>query len=247
MLAMRTDQAVIAIGGKATRLRGAGCTVPVSKSFIQVRGRPILYWNLLSLHSAGVTSVILCADHSLQLREAELVLDDLNCEFQDVKFFRDRGLGVHGLPYQVLNKEPAWLKDSFIFECGHSLMAPIHYRQLVHAKMGTSVVFSAFTPHPSNPRQPVLLDGSHVRLLDRNHPNARALAHPIVADRVYAAQLPTLSFKIREILAYYVARSRLRYIFSEMPPEFDVMAEMRSAMRIYDQFLVAPALITNRA
>jgi hypothetical protein len=244
MLGMRTDQAIIAIGGKATRIRGAGFNVRLSKSFIPVHGRPILHWNLLSLHTAGVRSVVLCADHSLQLQEAELIFDDLNPKFDDIRFFRDRGVGVHGLPYQVLSKEPKWLKDSFIFECGHSLMTPAHYRELVHAKAGASVVFSAFKPHPSNPRQPVLLSGPQVRLIDYDHPNARALAHPIVADRVYAAKLPALGFNIRSILSYYSAGSRLRYVPSRMPPEFDLLAEMHEAFQKYDE-LVAPELVSH--
>jgi hypothetical protein len=244
MLGMRTDQAIIAIGGKATRIRGAGYNVRLSKSFIPVRGRPILYWNLLSLHTAGVRSVVLCADRPLQLQEAELLFDDLSCEFDEVNYFLDRGVGVHGLPFQVLSKEPSWLRDSFIFECGHSLMAPQHYRDLVSAKAGASVVFSAFEPHPENPRQPVLLDGAQVHLLDRSQPNASALAHPIVADRVYAATLPSLDFNIQKILIHYSAGSRLRYVPSRMPPEFDLVDEMHRVIRKYDE-LVAPALVSR--
>ncbi len=233
---MVTRQALIAIGGKATRLREAGYDVPISKSFLPVNGQPLLYWALISLYMAGITRLILCGDKEMQLREAELVLYRLGLSFQDVKYFSDPGLGVHGLPYQVINQKPTWLEQSFLFECGHSLMTPSHYSRLIQKKNPANVVFSAFNPHPSNSRQPIILERQRVRVLNKSIPGSMALAHPIVADTSYAARLPNLSFSINYILEYYAGHTELDFVFSDMPPEFDVVDEARSAMLFYENY-----------
>ena len=233
---MNTRQALIAIGGRATRLRQTDYPVGISKSFLPVNGQPLLYWTLISLYRAGITRLVLCGDKEIQLREAELILYQLGLSFQDVKYFSDPGLGVHGLPYQVITQEPTWLEPSFLFECGHSLMTPSHYLRLIKRKNSKTIVFSAFRPHPSNSRQPVVLKRQHVEVLSRNIPGCMALAHPILADTSYAMRLPYLSFNINRILEYYADRAELNYVISNMPPEFDVVDEVRTAMPVYEDY-----------
>jgi choline kinase len=243
---MTVTQAVLAIGGRGTRLR-RDVEVPISKSFIRVQGRPLLYWNLKSLHGAGITRVLLCADHPKQQTAAERVFSLLKADrivFAEAKFFRDPGLGVHGLPYQVISKHPGLLDYAFIFECGHSLMRPDHYSALISEKTESSIVFSAFNPHPSNYRQPVSLNGREVRLLSAQAAGCHALAHPILADREYAQRLPSLRFEVRHIIAYYAMDSRLKYVVSTMPPEFDVTEEWRAAIPEYERYLNDPAKLT---
>ena len=230
---MDIGQAVVAIGGRASRMRRDGYPVAISKSFIQICGQPLLYWNLLSLRQSGVSRLILCADQLVQLHAAEWVLGLLPSSFREVLFFSDAGLGVHGLPYQVISRRSAWLDEVFVFECGHSIMEPDHYRRLFRAKTYDSIVFSAFVPHPSNHRQPVSLVGDQINLLEAIEPGCHALAHPIVADRRYAERLPSLSYDIRRILGHYGSRSELRYVFSDLPPEFDRVAELTAAMPAY--------------
>jgi hypothetical protein len=239
---MDTRQALIAIGGKATRLRQASDQVGISKSFLPVNGQPLLYWVLISLYKAGITRLVLCGDKEIQLREAELTIFKLNLPFQDVKYFSDPGLGVHGLPYQVINREPTWLEPSFVFECGHSLMTPSHYTELIAKKDSTNVVFSAFKPHPSNSRQPVMLKRQHVKVLNNSSPGSMALAHPILAGISYAARLPNLSFNIDRILEYYADQEQLNYVFSHMPPEFDVIDEVKTAMPVYESYTASSLL-----
>lgn len=237
------SQALIAIGGKARRIREEGVDVPISKSFIPVHGKPLLYWNLLSLRAAGVKRIILCADHPLQLQEAEVLLGGMSdTRFSDVKFFQDPGLGVHGLPYQVLAHEPAWLDEDFVFECGHSLMMPEHYRLIMNAKDNENIVFSLFESHPANRRQPVVLSGDRVYVDWAPCRGRHALAHPMVVDTAYASQLPFLGFDIGQILREYATTARLTYVPSEMPPEFDVLAEMRSVLPLYETYLAATPL-----
>jgi hypothetical protein len=245
---MEVVQALIAIGGKASRIRNAGISVPVSKSFLSLCGRPLLHWNLKFLHAAGIRDIVLCGNNPLQLAEAELLLDRIGVSFSSVHFFQDPGLGVHGLPYQVAHHASDLLKEQIIFECGHSLMEPDHYKRIMHAKTNENVVFSAFKPHPSNPRQPVRLLGNQAELAPPALPApsaAYALAHPIVIDSSYIERLPSLRFKITEILACYSRRREIRYVFSDMPPEFDVMEEMRAAYARYEVYLLRQGLVQH--
>jgi len=233
------SQALVAIGGKARRIREEGVDVPISKSFIRVRGKPLLYWNLLSLHAAGVERIILCGDQPLQLQEAEVLLGGMGeVRFTDVKFFQDPGLGVHGLPFQVLDHEPAWLDEDFVFECGHSLMMPEHYRRIMNVKNDKNIIFSLFASHPANRRQPIVLSDDRI-YVDWAAPRRAhyALAHPMVVDRAYANRLPFLGFDIAQILREYATTAQLAYVPSEMPPEFDVLAEMRCALPLYETYL----------
>lgn len=248
---LEITQALVAIGGKATRLRTGGIDILVSKSFLKVCERPLLHWNLLSLHKAGIRRLILCGNEGMQLREAEILLDHLGVTFDEVQLLQDPGLGVHGLPHQVMTREPGWLDSSFIFECGHSFMTPAHYRAIARLKIPGNVVLSAFRPNPVNVRQPVALRNGRISLCSAVGPDWFALAHPVVVDREYASDLPSLSFDIRRILAWYSSRFLLEYAWSEMPPEFDVIEEMESALaqyRIYlRQMRMLPAPITNLA
>lgn len=234
---VNTTQAIVAVGGKARRLRDAGVEVRISKSFIKMRGEPLLYWNLMALHYAGIRRLVICGDDMIYVYEAELVLDRLGLAFDDVQILRDPGLGVHGLPYQICGAPEYHLDDTFIFECGHSLMTPEHYRALDATKKEDRVVFSAFVPHPSNARQPVSLEDSKIALVEGAGPGYHALAHPLLIDHAYVAMLPRLGFDISRIIAHYAARDQLDYVFSEMPPEFDVPDEFRAAQEKYDTYL----------
>ena len=228
---MQVHQALVAIGGRATRLRRAGLDIPLSKSFLPVAGRPLLYWCLLQLHRAGIRDVVLVGDKALQLYQAELILDQLPCRFEHVSLFEDKGLGVHGLPYQAREL----LRDVFLFECGHSFMNPTHYQRLMKLKKPGTIVFSAFErPHPSNLRQSVDLSGAWPRLVEPTQPGLAALAHPILLDLEYANDLPRLDFDIRNILLEY-AGGRLKHVHSRMPAEFDEPEEMREALAFYER------------
>jgi len=230
---MKIVQALVAIGGRASRLRVRGYDVPVSKSFIQFKGQPVLYWSLLSLHAAGLRNLVLAGDDILQLAEARLLVDDLPVSFRQVVFFQDPGLGVHGLPYQAR----ALLDDQYLFDCGHGLMDFRHYRRLMSAKNADYIIFSAFAPHPQNLRQPVSLSRGRVTGMGAGRRFRFAIAHPMVIDRRYAETLPELEYDIRAIIDYYSTRRALRYIFSEMPPEFDIVEELRDVEAPYERYV----------
>ncbi|MCR6484015.1 hypothetical protein M8542_14420 [Amycolatopsis sp. OK19-0408] len=230
---MQITEALVAIGGRASRLRAAGIEVPVSKSFIKVQGRPLLHWCLSSLYRAGVRSIVLAADSVLQYHEAQLVLREFEFSFEEIRFLRDEGRGVHGLPYHARSM----MADQFIFECGHSVMASSHYMRIAAEKEVENVVFSAFHPDPSNLRQPVQLDQDGHVSVGSLEESSFAVAHPFVVDRRYAESLPKHQFGIERIISHYAELHKLKYVFSELPPEFDVSEEYYRSLKIYDSTL----------
>ncbi len=239
---MKITQALIAVGGRAERLRNGGVDVPISKSFLEVSGKPLLFWNLLALHRAGITRIVYAIDDfRSQYRPVKAVLADLPVRFREAIPFCDDGVGVHGLPHQALDL----LDSNFIFECGHSVMPPGHYASLMREKRRGNVVFSAFTPHDRNRRQPVALARrGRVSLDPHGKSTPGALAHPFAIDRRYARRLPDLGFNIDNILAHYCRSKRLRYVTSVMPPEFDVVEEFLGTTGLYRHYLPSkPALV----
>jgi hypothetical protein len=234
-------QALVAIGGNASRLKRHGVDVPISKSFLQVHSRPLLYWCLLSLHEAGVRRLVLSGNTSLQLRSAETLIVDLPAGFESVTYFQDPGLGVHGLPWHTRDH----LESTFLFECGHSIMAPDHYVRLSAAKSLQNVVWSAFRPHRSNRRQPVTLKDGVVSIRRLSFLNRSAIAHPFALDGQYVARLPELGFNVDRIIAAYSQSAMLSYVKSAIPPEFDVPAEMTDVTQLYEEYIAQREWIEN--
>ena len=232
-------QALVLVGGKASRLRSDGIQVPTTKAFLLLAGRPLLFWNLWALHAAGVQVVLIAGNELAYLHKARAVLDTLPFRFQEVQYYHDFGRGVHGMPYYTRYL----LDEQFIFECGHGLSRPEHYRSLVAAKASHNVVFSAFTIHPTNPRLPVVLHGPTVRLAEGSESFQAAFAHPIVADQSYARSLIAHNFDIAKLLKCFLAEGRVRYVVNDLPPEFDTPEEMQLAKQAYEQYLTTTGLL----
>ena len=230
--AAKVRQALVAIGGRASRLRADGVNVPISKSFIRVCGRPLLFWCLEFLYMGGIRELILCADDPSQISAANMVLSELPIKFTDVVMFTDPGAGVHCLPFHTRDI----LRDRCLFECGHNVTLPSHLQAMDRLKSPDNVVFSAFEPHPDNLRYPVrLVDGVITRGLQAGDPGQFAFAHPLLIDRSYAEILPYLGYNFVNIVDYYRLSRRLSYVKGVMPPEFDIKDEFVISMTAYGQ------------
>jgi dTDP-glucose pyrophosphorylase len=59
---MKVEQALVAVGGNASRLKADGIDVPIAKSFLPVAERPLLFWSLSSLALAGVSKLVLAGN-----------------------------------------------------------------------------------------------------------------------------------------------------------------------------------------
>ncbi|MBN9102323.1 MAG: hypothetical protein J0I49_30125 [Pseudonocardia sp.] len=229
---MKTRQALVAIGGQAQRLRSASITVPVSKSFIDLDGKPILHWCLAQLHRAGIRELVLAYDQPEQRDHADRVLSGLRLKFDSVLTFNDDGRGVHCLPYFARNL----LHDRYLFECGHTIAPVRHYHRLDRQKDATHVVFSVYKPHPLNTRFPVRLVGDSIIASEECPDGTYAAAHALLLDRQYALDLPTFDFNIVKTIRGLAKADRLRYVISEQPAEFDIPPEYADAIRQYRRF-----------
>lgn len=229
----RITQAIVLVGGKASRLRAANVSVPLSKAFLIIASKPTLYWALHCLHTAGIRRLVLVGDKVVHLHEAEVIIRSHHSRFIRVDYVRDEGNGVHGIPYELRYL----LEDMYVFDCGHSISKPTHYRKLMSTKASHKscrVVLSGYTPHPKNLRQPVTLFDGRVLI---SQSNKHCVAHPMVADRQYAASLLHLDFTITKILDYYIESNSVRYVLSDMPVEYDIQEEMAESIPAYNEFI----------
>lgn len=218
-------QALVLVGGKASRLRRDGVAVESTKAFINLEGKPLLYWNLLLLHKAGIRKLVIAAHEAGLLHKTALVIRRASFKFSHIEYFQDQGLGVHGIPYELRYL----LDDMFIFECGHSLNRPSHYKKLMAQRNQHSVVFTAYKPHPLNRRQPVSLAGDTARHTPHG---TMAIAHPIAGSCDYAQQLASLDFNVDKIIRAF-SENGLGYVSCNLPPEFDIKDEMDLALESY--------------
>ncbi|MGH3613807.1 MAG: hypothetical protein ACRDRK_14690 [Pseudonocardia sp.] len=221
---LAVTQALVAVGGRARRLREDGVHVGPSKAFIVSGRRSLLYWCLTSLQWAGITDVVLAGNQQAHLERAMQVAEHV-VGFNSVTTFLDAGLGVHGIPHQAIDL----LQPQFVFEAGHGVSAPGHYREMIRAKLHDAIVFSAFAPDPVNPRYLTSLDRDGSCDAGSTH----ALAHPMVIDMDYADALPHFGFDVNRLADHYREQGRLRAVVSELPPEFDVAAEFHPSLRLY--------------
>jgi hypothetical protein len=214
-----SSEALILIGGTASRLRQAGVQMPRTKAFLEVADKPLLWWNLRLIHQSGIRAITLAGDTAAQLHQAAQIIRRLPEQFERVSYFLDFGLGVHGLPYQARH----YVGPSCVVVCGHGLSTSAHYRKLIeHPASG--LVFSRRRPHPSNSRQPVAaLYGNTV-------------SHPIRYRADTLHQLIEARFRIHNLIELVQPTSQ-NTVLSELPLEFDTPAEYAACLVEYQRHL----------
>lgn len=224
-------QALIAIGGRAKRLRDDGVHVGTSKAFMISGRRSMLFWCLRSLHTAGIRRIVLAGDRPEHLDKAHRVLDTLDAieQFDEVIPFEDEGMGVHGIPYQAIGH----LEPHFLFEAGHGVSHPHHYRRMIELKGPENVVFSAFRPDARNPRYRTGLDERGTCVPPTPGGPGYSLAHPMVIDHRYAESLLDNGFDVNRMADDYRTRRTLTAVVSELPPEFDLGCEFEVSLQVY--------------
>lgn len=179
---------------------------------------------LWSLSEAGIQHVVL-AFHEDQQREQ--AVDQLGSRNHGIKidFFRDEGVGVHGIPSQALEQ----LDEVFVFEAGHGVSAPNHYRSLIATKRPGNAVFSAFRPAKGNTRYEVEIPMKRCGSVDR-----WALAQPMVVDHEWATTVAEQEFSVNMAAEAYRRRGRLEVVPSGLPVEFDTYAEYRRTRNLLE-------------
>lgn len=216
--AMRVRQALVAVGGRGTRFHRAGVAIPLSKSFLRLADKPILYWALQSLWAAGIDRLILTAETERKLAAAYETLDELPVTFTHVDFLLNDSPGSTGLPAHAL----PLLDDRYIFDCGHSITTPEHYIRLAYAVTNhDGVAFSTFA-NVSRQRRRLGFRGAHLPVCE-----------PAALDRRYAGLLPRWGYSLDNALPYLRDAGLLQLVRSPDPIEADIPIELRQALPRY--------------
>jgi len=229
---MYVKQALVACAGSGTRLRKGGMDFPLSKVFIELEGRSMLYWCLLGLYQAGVDRLVMNVSDST-VRMVYKTLSQLPFEFKRVDFRKDLDLGTTGLPYHTRHL----LDDYYFFECGHSVSEPDHYRRLdAELQDGKPpVVLSTFAPSSSDARVKIRMNGRKIIPIREFTGNDEefCIGLPGVFGQEHAARLPELGFEFKKLVEFYAASGTLRTVNSNMPLEVDYVDEWREAVPHY--------------
>lgn len=216
---VKSLQVLLAVGGKATRWKKDGLDVPISKSFFNFNGKPLLYYSLTGLLEAGVNSIVVTAENDEKLTRAKEVFNFFfdHC-FSDVRFVKNPGFGFGGLPYQCRE----WLDEKFILEAGHSFVDPVHYQKISQAKTKNNLVVSGF--YSSFPLDRPFVTKNNEKLY---------LASPRVMDHQAIELLPKVDYGLGSLAKYYSQQNLLTVIKSQKPVEADTKKELEVQLAAY--------------
>jgi hypothetical protein len=67
----------------------------------------------------------------------------------------------------------------------------------------------------------------------------------MLIDQAYALALPQLKFHIADVIEHYSSLGRLKYVLNSLPPEFDLVEEMKDAMPRYEKFVDGSSVLAN--
>jgi dTDP-glucose pyrophosphorylase len=239
---MEVKQALVTCGGTGSTLRKQGIEFPLSKSFIDVNGQPILYWCLMGLSLAGIENLIIVGDSENKLLAAEKVLADFPLPFSEVGWHEDPGLGTNGLPYHTRDL----LEDRFFFEFGHNLSEPRHYQEMSEQAINEAdVVVSLFRPIYFR-CSPVIKIENHGLAIVSEPEDCNTdyfIGPPYLFTKKHADMLPKFNFEKQPFLNSYQQQGRLRVVVSAMPIEVDTIEEWQQTQPIYQEYSKHLALI----
>lgn len=238
---MKTKQALVAAGGNGTRIRDAGLDFPLSKSYIEICGRPLLHWCLTGLYNAGIRELVITAESREKLNRAKIVVDSLSCDFSNIDFHQNTATGTVLLPFQARHL----LDDQFFFEFGHNISEPDHYHRMDKIKDRECVVFSAFAANSYDRKfrarivnENVVLNGMIIPTIKNSYPaNELAITSPKLIDQNYVSFQPILDFDTARTIEFYANLKRLKLVQSKLPIEFDVLGEFVETLPVYNKYI----------
>lgn len=234
MTVMRVEQALVACGGKGSRLRKGGVDFSISKSFIELEGQPMLYWCLLGIYCAGIKKIVIAGDGEEKLKRAEKVLADFPHSFSKVDFYEDSGIGTFSLSYYARHL----LDEYFFIECGHSMSEPGHYNKMkamLENGNKDAVVFSCFKPTSNEKRKCVRVEGNKIKKICNltGAKNEFWISYPALLNKKYVEGFPKFGFDKDKILEIYASKNLVEAVCSNMPIEVDLAKEWAEAVPIY--------------
>ena len=231
-------EALVTVGGMGSRLRGGGFPIPCTKSFIDVLGEPLIYWNLRVLERAKFSKIVICADDNEAIRRARAQVDRFNDVDIEFSFVIDTGLGTAGLPVHFMHL----FDSSFYFITGHSFVSPCHLLSMRSVAVPGNVVVSTFDEqivaknirtssiHGANPDQMMLPIPS--RMID----------YPYILDGSYCKILKLNKFDVIKTLRYFARLNAVKYIHSELPVETDEPEQFDENMNAISSAIIGLSL-----
>ncbi len=232
---MKTKQALVTVGGIGSRLRKKGFEVPLSKAFIPLLKKPMLYWCLKSLESAGIKKIVIIGDTLGKINAAKKVIKFGKYSFTEILFYKDPGLGTSGLPYQAKNL----LEKNFFFEYGHSISEREHYIKMDKIKKIGNIVISLFLPNIHSVRPSMKLERGKTKkiILPKFKKGEYFVGAPYLLDHSYIDMLPKCSFTSSKVIYKYSSQNKLRTIISKLPIEIDEFEEKEESLPILKNYI----------
>jgi hypothetical protein len=213
--------AIVAIGGHGRRMKAPPGGSLGSKSFVDLRGKPTLFWTLSELYRAGLGRIIFCGTPR-QLARASSLAIEVGFQLHSLMFIEDSALGFHGLPNWV----DASIEGPFYLVPGHGLAPAMTYRRLARAwRPGGFVGLSYTASSSTDVATRTLYD-------DPDTPDQPAIvASPYLIDAAYLKSAASFSFQITSILIDYQKKHLLSLVSGIGPIEFDNDAEEHETIR----------------
>ena len=209
--------ALVTVGGQGKRLKRAGFRIPCTKSFIEVQGRPIVYWNILSLHKADFRRVVFCADNREAIERVRAVVQQTEIKDIEFSYVLDDGLGTAGLPFHFMNL----FERQFFFITGHSFLGPTHYRNMRKNASLSKISVSTYceSEFAKNIRCGELKNGES--FLGAEMLPDRMIDYPYIVDKQYCNSLAMKEFSVLTTLRQYFAKNLINFELSDLPVEID--------------------------
>jgi hypothetical protein len=223
-----TTEALITVGGSGSRLRRAGVQLSSSKSFIEIRHEPIIFWNLLVLKLAGFTRVVFCSQSKGTIRLLERELRRITDLFQEISFEIDEGLGTAGLPFHFRE----CFDGPFFFICGHSFLRPEHFFRMRRLKSAGNIVISSYAREECVRNLHILPSGRIVKRDQVLDLNSRIIDYPYVVDDKYCRLIASHDFDVLSTVTEYANSGMLECVHSQLPVEIDELEQFRANLPI---------------
>lgn len=234
---MITD-ALVTVGGKGSRLRNGGLRFPCTKSFIEVLGEPLIFWNLQTFKQLGLRRIVFCADSEEAIDRVKTYVRRLGGTCIEFSFFLDDGLGTAGLPFHFRRQ----FTDLFFFITGHSFVTAEHFNALRSAARPGTVTVSTYQEQnvAKNIRTNSL--GKLSAAAQGSFALSRMVDYPYAIDGTYCDRLAFNDFDVFTTLRQFCRDGAVNFVHSHMPVEIDEPEQFEINVKAIEDSILESAL-----
>ncbi|HSH56180.1 MAG TPA: hypothetical protein VK983_05160 [Candidatus Limnocylindrales bacterium] len=220
-------QALVAVGGRATRMTRLHATV---KAFEYLGSQSALHLTLIGMKRSGIRQIVLAIDNPGLTEDIKLVATEAGFTEGQISIIHDRELGVTGLPFVA----ERLLADSFIFDASHSALPAAIYSELIalHQSSSRAVTTGVARVAGNNSRHilsPKELKNCPVvesQTWQGDVHTTVCAALPMVLARRHLMALVASRYNIGNYIESLAQSAELAILLSGWPPEFDTDEEL---------------------